>query len=319
MRRSSTTLRAALAALAVLSSARGEAQKPAKTPRALPVGVAPFEIAKITSTTWYGRFGHTNCAWLEVGDGVLVLDTGGSLEDAANLQKQINETTGGKPVKWIVLSHLHGHSNNGLKAFLPTDATIFVNAHVAPDVALAVQARDPKAKSPSVIGVSDGDRVVLSGRKFEFATAPGNAHSVADLAVYDPSTGVAFVGDFVTPGHCPLMSDPDADPKGWGIALDRIRAFHPAVLVTTDGDASKLVEADLNSTRAYIDRVLSVISDLKKKGMPEAAVAAELQIRKMGDTCPIQRDTANVVPLYRRAGSDGVIGPPLAAAPAAKK
>jgi glyoxylase-like metal-dependent hydrolase (beta-lactamase superfamily II) len=312
-------LRAALAALAVLATASLEAQKPAKTPRGLPAGVAPFEVAKITSTTWYGRFGHANCAWLEVGDGVLVVDTGATLEDAANLLAQIKETTGGKAVKWIVLSHLHGHANNGLKAFLPTDATIFVNAHVAADVALAFQARDTKAKSPSIIGVSDGDSIVLAGRRFEFAAAPGSAHSVADLAVYDPSTGVAFVGDFVTPGHCPLMSDVSVDPKGWIIALERIRAFHAAVLVTTDGDASKLVENDLNATRAYIDRILSIIAELKKKGLPEAAVAAELQIRKIGDSCPIQRDSANVVPLYRRAGADGVVGPPIPAAAPAKK
>jgi glyoxylase-like metal-dependent hydrolase (beta-lactamase superfamily II) len=317
MTRTAKTVGAAAAALLLLSSAGGEAQKP-KTPkaRALPAGVSPFEIAMITSGSWYGRFGLTNQAWIDLGEGVLVVDTGGTLEDAANLQSQIKETTKGKPVKWIVLTHLHGHSNNGLKSFLPTDATIFVNARVAGDVALAFQARDPKAKSPIVMGVSDHSAVVIGGRRLEFGTPPASAASIADLMLFDPSTGVAYVGDLLTPGHCPLMSDPVADPKGWLSALDAIQAYHPAAVVATDGDASKLVENELAATRNYITRILDIIADLKKKGLPEARVASELQLRKLGDYCPVQRDSGNAVPFFRRANAEGVVQPPAAPAPA---
>lgn len=317
MTRTSKVLGAATAALVLLSAVRGEAQKP-KTPKSktLPEGVSPFEVATITSGSWYGRFGLTNQAWIDLGEGVLVVDTGGTPEDAANLQKQIKETTKGKPVKWIVLTHLHGHSNNGLKAFLPTDATIFVNARVAGDVALAFQARDPKAKSPTIMGVTDHSAVVIAGRRLEFGTPPASAASIADLMLFDASTGVAYVGDLLTPGHCPLMSDPVADPKGWLAALDGIQAYHPAVVVATDGDASKLVENELTATRNYIGRILGIIADLKKKGLPEARVASELQLHKLGDTCPVQRDSGNTVPLFRRANADGIVQPPAGPAPA---
>src|SRR5262249_55186349 len=149
--------------------------------------------------------------------------------------------------------------------------------------------------------------------------AAASASTNADLALYDPSTGVAYVGDLVTTGHCPLMTDPAVDPKGWLSALERVRSFNPALLVATDGDASKLVQNELTTTRSYIERVISIVAELKKKGLPEAGVASELSLRKLGDSCSTQRDSANVVPLFRRAGADGVIGPPASAAAAPKK
>jgi len=107
----------------------------APKPDAKPDPSTDFEIAQITKGSWVGRFGHSNCSWIDMGDGVLVIDTGGSVVDATNLSAQIRTTTKGKSVKWIVLTHLHADSNSGLKAFLPSGATVFVNARLADSVA----------------------------------------------------------------------------------------------------------------------------------------------------------------------------------------
>ena len=52
-----------------------------------------------------------------------------------------------------------------------------------------------------------------------------------------------------------------------------------------------------------------------------ARVASELQQRKLGEFCSVQRDSANTIPLYRRATKDGTVPPvnPPMAAPAPKK
>ena len=61
------------------------------------------------------------------------------------------------------------------------------------------------------------------------------------------------------------MSDDMVDPKGWLTALESIRAFHPALVVGTDGDGSKLVENELTGTRTYITRVLDLIMALQQE------------------------------------------------------
>ena len=313
-------LAGAAAACALLLSARGEAQKPeakkedkkatsnAKKP-ALPAGVAPFEIAPITGGSWYGRFGLTNCSWVDAGDGVVLIDTGGTPADAENLKKQVKETTNGKPVRWIVLTHLHGDSNNGLKTFFGPETTIFANARVAPRVAQALQGADPKAKVPTVVGVEGHSVLVAGGHRIDLVTPPGAAHSAGDLVAFNTESGVAYVGDLVTPGRCPMMSDPDDDPNSWLTGLDSIQSVHPALLIPTRGDASKLPESDIVATRNYIRRVLDILLDMKKKNMPEARVGAELQLKKVGDYCPGQLDNINAVRLYKRLDDKGNFEP----------
>jgi glyoxylase-like metal-dependent hydrolase (beta-lactamase superfamily II) len=303
-----THLLAAASALTLLTSA-AHAQKQAPTPKPLPAGIAPFETAKISATSWYGRFGWTNCAWIDLGSGVLVVDTGGTAADAANLLKQIQETTKGKPIKWIVLTHLHGDSNNGLKAFLPTDATIFVNARAA-GIASALQPSDAKVKAPTIVGVTNRSLIVAGGQVVELGTPPAGAHSDADLFAYHRDTGTAYVGDLVNPGSCPMMSDPHDEPSGWLSALDRLQGFRPGLLVPTRGNSSTQVQSEIAATRSYVERVLGLIVDMKKRGIPEARVAAELQTKKLGDYCPVQLDSINTVSLFRRATPDGAIPPP---------
>ncbi|MRR12650.1 MBL fold metallo-hydrolase, partial [bacterium] len=100
-----TVLSAALLSASVLANA-ASAQAPASVPvpPPLPKGVPAFEVAQLNPTTWYGRFGFTNCSFIDMGDGVLVIDTGWTKQDAENLKAQIKEKTKGKPVRWIVMT-----------------------------------------------------------------------------------------------------------------------------------------------------------------------------------------------------------------------
>ena len=107
---------AALAlALAAPSALSVEPPKP-KAPE-----MPPFEVAQPYPNSWYGRFGVSNCSWIDTGDGVLVIDTGGTALDAKNLRGEIARTTKNKPIKWIAMTHLHSDSNDGFMTFLPTD------------------------------------------------------------------------------------------------------------------------------------------------------------------------------------------------------
>lgn len=309
-----TAFSAALLSLTVFAGV-ALAQAPIATPAppSLPDGVPPFEVAQYNSFTWYGRFGFTNCAFIDMGDGVLVIDTGWTKGDAENLKAQIKEKTKGKPVRWIVMTQTDVDSNGGIEAFLPTDATIFVHARAADILASNLFRPVAGQKRPTVVGVTDQLVVTAGERRFELVAAPGPAHSANDLAVLCNDNGLAFVGDLVTPGRCPNLQGLTADPAGWLEMLDRIGKLNPAAIVASRGEPTKLVFQELEVTRSYIDRAIRFLAEQKVKNAPEARVAGELSLRKLGDYCPPRSDNANILALYRRMQPDGSFASPGAA------
>lgn len=306
------------ALLSLAASSEGVAQGAGK---GLPKEVPPFEIATINANSWYGRFGLTNCAWIDLGEGVMVIDTGATAADAGNLAAQIKETTKGKPVKWIVMTHLHEDSNRGLTAFLPSDVTIFVNHKVSAGVAAGVISKGKGMKTPTVVGVSDKIFVVSGVHGVEIGSLPG--HTGHDIYAFVAESGALFSGDIVTPGRCPMMSDSGTDPKAWLAALDKFESLHPGVIIPTRGNSSQLVENELNQTRSYIKRLMDILTRAKKASFPETRVAGELAQHKIGEYCPIELDSINALSIYRRITPEGTIIPPAPparpAAPAKKK
>ena len=298
-------------ALAAMPAYAVEAPKP-KAPE-----IPPFEVAQPYPNLWYGRFGSTNCSWIDTGDGVLVVDTGATAADAKNLKAEIARTTKDKPVKWIAMTDMHADSNNGLATFLPTEATIFANAHATG--ILATSFAQGKTKKPTVIGVSDRIALVAGTRVFEIGVPAGNAHTAFDLYVFDASTRTVFVGDLVTPDHCPILSDPDCDLKGWIAALDQLDTLGAQGLVPTHLNPTPAVVSEIDKTRHYLASMLAFLVEKKKQNAPEARVSGELAAEKLADYCPRELGALNALSVYRRLMSDGTTRPGSAAAKPAPK
>jgi len=297
-------------ALAATPAFAVEAPKP-KAP-----GTPPFEVAQPSPNLWYGRFGTTNCSWIDTGDGVLVIDTGATAADAKNLKAEIAKATKDKPVKWIAMTHLHSDSNNGFSTFLPTDATIFVNAHATG--ILANSFAQAKTKPPVVIGVGDRIALVAGKRVFEIGAPAGNAHTAFDLYVFDASTRTVFVGDLVTPDRCPMLSDPDSDLKGWIGILDRLDTLGAEGLVATRWNPTPAAAPEIDKTRRYLKSMLAFLVEKKKENAPEARVTGELAAEKLADYCPGELSALNALSVYRRLLNDGTTRPGNAAKPAPK-
>jgi glyoxylase-like metal-dependent hydrolase (beta-lactamase superfamily II) len=292
----------------------------ADAPKAKAPDVPAFEVAKpfATDTSWLGRFGPTNCSWIDTGDGVLVIDTGATAVDAKNLRAEVARTTKNKPIRWITMTHLHTDSNDGFSSFLPTDATIFVNARATGAVAGAIAAAGGKA--PTVVGVSDRIALVAGKRAFEIGVPSGNAHTAFDLYVFDASNRTVYTGDLVTTDRCPMLSDPDSDLKGWIGILERLDALGAQLLVPSRGNPTPSVPAEVGKTRNYLKSMLTFLTEKKKQNAPEARVTGELSNEKMGDYCPRELNAINALSVYRRILNDGTTVPGSAAAdPAPKK
>jgi glyoxylase-like metal-dependent hydrolase (beta-lactamase superfamily II) len=311
----SLSFRSALLALALAGgpALAGEEPKPkASDP-------PPFEVVKpfATDNSWYGRFGVTNCAWIDTGDGVLVIDTGATALDAKNLKTEIARTTKNKPIRWIAMTHLHSDSNDGFSTFLPTDATIFVNARAT--AALAGAIAQGSSKAPTVVGISDRVALVAGKRAFEIGIPSGNAHTAYDLYVFDSSTRTVYAGDLVTTDRCPMLSDPDSDLKGWIAVLERLDTLGAQGLVPSRGNPTPAATAEIEKTRRYLRSMLAFLTEKKKQNAPEARVSGELASEKLGDYCPRQLNAINALSVYRRILNDGTTVPGGAASSPAPK
>jgi len=265
----------------------------------------PFEVAQPYEGTWYGRFGPTNCSWIDTGDGVFVIDTGATGTDAKNLKAEIARTTKGKPIRWIAMTHLHSDSNDGFAAFLPTDATVIVNAKA---IALTASAAG-REKVPHVLGVTDRVLLAVGKHALEIGVPAGNAHTPYDLWVYDAGARTAWVGDLVTPGRCPMLSDPDSDLKGWLAVLAQLDALKPAALVPTRGNPTTAAAGEIDTTRQYLTSLLQFLVQMRKQKAAEARVAGELAAQKIGGYCPRELSSLNALSVYRRLSSDGTTVP----------
>lgn len=316
-------LAAALLLPAALPGEAAPRQKkipPAAAVAPLPPGVPPFEVAGDEKMhLWYGRFGLTNCAWFEMGNAVAVVDSGASERDTKNLVAQVKEKTRGKPIRWVILTHFHGDSNSGLPALVGPDMTIFVNARAAAGVSEATSKLVKTGRKPVVVGVSGKAVLAAGGRVAELFASEGAAHTGLDLFAWLPDAAAAIVGDLVTPGRCPMTSDPECDPAGWTGALDLLDKLHPAFLVATRGNVSIDSAVDVKATRDYLKRLVDLLSGFKAQGFPDTRVSGELAARKMGEYCPQQLDAVNALGLYARITPDGRFNAPTPRASATLK
>jgi glyoxylase-like metal-dependent hydrolase (beta-lactamase superfamily II) len=88
----------------------------------------------------------------------------------------------------------------------------------------------------SIVPLSGGESIEAGGRTFEVAYTPG--HASHHVSFFDPSAGLAFVGDVA--GVCafggyvlPPTPPPDIDLEMWQSSVDRILAWSPATLFLT--------------------------------------------------------------------------------------
>ncbi|MFS2125784.1 quinoprotein relay system zinc metallohydrolase 1 [Pseudomonas sp. Pseusp97] len=144
-----------------------------------------------------------NVAFIDTGDGVLVIDTGPSKRYGEALRALIQQTTG-KPVKRVLLTHHHPDHVLGNQAF--TDVPI--GALAGTSKLLKEQGNAMAENMYRLVGDwMRGTEVVLPTAMVEpgelqmgshrFRLIGLRGHTDADLAILDETTGVLFAGDIV--------------------------------------------------------------------------------------------------------------------------
>jgi glyoxylase-like metal-dependent hydrolase (beta-lactamase superfamily II) len=174
-------------------------------------------------------------------DGVLMIDTGSTLAEGAELRERIagpGGLTGGRPVTDIVLTHGHFDHVFGTAAFPSGEVQVYGEMTLdtylererltlrgdavkhGADPLAAAEAADALVRPANLVDqryVLDlgGDRQVL-------LVHPGDGHTTHDLAVIVPGTPVVvFCGDLVEESGAP-QAGPDAAPGDWPGTLDEL-------------------------------------------------------------------------------------------------
>jgi quinoprotein relay system zinc metallohydrolase 2 len=193
-----------------------------------------------------------------------VIDTGGSRADGEALLAAIHRVTS-VPVCYVINTHMHPDHVFGNAAFaaLAPRPEFIADRRLPP--ALAQRAAVYLARLDELLGVAaegtgpvppdrvvDGELVLdLGGRTLTLRSWP-TAHTNNDLTVFDPTSGVLWLGDLLFRERIPAL---DGSLTGWLALSAQLRAIPARVAVPGHGPAAADWRAALDLQSAYLQAV----------------------------------------------------------------
>lgn len=212
-----------------------------------------------------------NVAFIEVPDGIVVVDSGPSYRYGEALLELIEKTIPGKTVIRVFNTHHHPDHVFGNQAFKPSiiaapqkvidniaeQGTALADnmyrlvgdwmrgtAPVKPELAITTQRED------------------VGGRVFHYYELSG--HTNSDLVIRDETTGVVFAGDLAFLNRAPTT--PNADIAKWRSSLNKLAKLDYACFLPGHGPLDPKGEA-LLQTGDYLDWLDGTIQDAVSKGL----------------------------------------------------
>ncbi len=239
----------------------------------------------------YSADGCSNTGVVIGEKGVLIVDAQATPALAEKVLQKVRELTD-KPIKQVVLTHFHSDNTLGAPAFEPgeviaSDLTRRMMETRGVEEIRVARERDAAlfAGLPGNAGVSMPSMTIASSMTIDLGGLDvrlmhlGRAHTMGDLVVWVPQSGVIFAGDLVQKAAVPYCGD--AHLADWPRALDRITAFRPTALMPGRGKSAIGAQAVATAVETTRDFVVT---------LRDAAAACVEQSLGLKDTFQAVRD-----------------------------
>jgi len=250
-----------------------------------------------------------NIGFIDVGDGVVVIDTGTSKRFGDTLLALINATVPGKPILRVYNTHHHPDHVFGNQAF---DAKLIAST---PAVIQAL-ARDGdgfadnlyrllgdwmRGTAPVLPTIAlDTDYETIGDRSFSFTALAG--HTESDLVIRDDKTGVVFGGDLAFLYRAPTT--PSANLADWHASLNTLDSMDRELILPGHGPIDAVGES-ITQTRSYLQWLEVTLRDAVGEGLTmNEAMALEIPAEFSGLYVVQTEFERSVVHLYRQLEDD---------------
>lgn len=174
-----------------------------------------------------------NVAFVIGKSAVAVIDSGGSRRVSEQIYRAVRSETG-LPVRYVVLTHMHPDHVLGASLFAQAGAEIVGHSGLARGLSdrsdaymnrfqdligaagfIGTQVVMPDIGVEKMLDLDLGDRVL------HLRSWP-NGHSINDLTVGDPTSGILFTGDLMFHEYTPAL---DGSVLGWQTVLTELQAL----------------------------------------------------------------------------------------------
>ena len=246
-----------------------------------------------------GSWGLNNAAFLVGDEAVTLVDTCFTERRTCELLDTIDAITP-RPVRTLINTHHHGDHTHG--NYLLPQATIvgtdlcreetIAAGHMATALFPGVEWGDLDVR-PAFVTFADALNVFVDDTKVELSFL-GPAHTTNDLAAWLPEQRVLLAGDVVFNGGTPFVVM--GSVAGSLVALDRLRALDPAVIVPGHGAVCGPEALDAQA------RYLRFVQDMARRGFdagtPPLELAQAIDLGEFADLLDPERIVGNLYRAY---------------------
>lgn len=209
------------------------------------------------------------------GDGVVLIDTGGTYKGAQRIHEVIKTATG-KPIKFVINTGGQDHRWLGNDYFKHQGAKVIASKQAVADQKSRLKdiyfmlsntagdkAMEGTVESYADIQFDDHYELTLGGVKMQIVH-PGPAHSPGDAYVWLPGQKVVFSGDIIYMDRL-LSVMSFSSSKTWVRAFEAVEALQPEHVVPGHGRPTTL-QAAKQSTYGYLTMLRGKVGEFMKHG-----------------------------------------------------
>ncbi len=234
-----------------------------------------------------------NAAFITTKEGVIVIDTRGSKQEAAQVLKAIRKMTN-QSVVYVVNSHFHKENISGNGVF-KSARTIIAQKRAQAMTVLEAE-REKRKVTPA--NLSFKKKLELKLGKYHLKLIhPGPAHTDGDLYIYIPKWRIIITGGLVSNRIIPFLGD--SNIESWIHALVEMEDLDAEVIVPGHGAvAGKPIVTQMKHYLMELKRYVNHQLD-DGKNLPDTMQAVKEQLKgKYGGWQHFERVDENIVRAY---------------------